>query len=145
MTTVDTRLEEIAAMSPRELRGMWLQIFRAPAPELGHRLLALALSHKIQERRFGGLPPHIARHIGAAARNRDGADVPAPSLRPGTKLVRDWGGASHQVLVLDDGFLWQDERFGSLTQIARRITGVHWSGPRFFGLKRRKAREAAAA
>ncbi len=42
----------------------------------------------------------------------------------------------HTVIVLDDGFEYQGERYRSLSAIARRITGSHWSGPTFFGLKR---------
>jgi hypothetical protein len=56
-------------------------------------------------------------------------------------LVRDWQGARHQVLVLDTGFAFDDQTFGSLSEIARRITGTRWSGPTFFGLNaRRKAK-----
>jgi len=56
-------------------------------------------------------------------------------LKPGTRLLREWGGKTHTVIVLDDGFEYDGERYPSLTQIARRITAAHWSGPRFFGLK----------
>jgi hypothetical protein len=68
----------------------------------------------------------------------NGADalVPAPLLKPGTRLLREWGGKTHTIIVLEDGFEHGGERYQSLTQIARRITGVHWSGPRFFGLRR---------
>lgn len=57
----------------------------------------------------------------------------------GTRLVRDWGGVSHHVLVLESGYHYGDRRYSSLSQIARDITGAHWSGPRFFGLKRERA------
>jgi hypothetical protein len=64
-------------------------------------------------------------------------------LKPGTKLVREWRGRAHTVNVLDDGFDYRGQRYRSLTQIDRLITGVHWSGPLFFGLsKRRSATEA---
>ena len=70
--------------------------------------------------------------------------APAIILRPGTKLVREWHQHSHTVSVLEDGFEYRGERYRSLTQIARQITGVHWSGPLFFGIsKRRRAVEAA--
>jgi hypothetical protein len=61
-----------------------------------------------------------------------------PSLKPGTRLVREWKGRVHHVLVLDDGYEYEVRRFSSLTQVASAITGTHWSGPSFFGLKRRK-------
>jgi len=54
--------------------------------------------------------------------------------RPGTRLVREWQGRVHEVVVLDEGFLWSGKRHGSLSEIARAITGTRWSGPRFFGL-----------
>ena len=66
------------------------------------------------------------------------ARKPAPpiSLKPGTRLVREWRGATHTVLVHADGFEWHGKRYRSLTIVAREITGAHWSGPRFFGLRK---------
>ena len=60
-----------------------------------------------------------------------------PSLSPkaGTVLVRDWGGVTHQVKVLEDGILFRSKRYKSLSEVARVITGSRWSGPLFFGLK----------
>ena len=87
--------------------------------------------------------------MAASSRQRGGGSRPSRGpwrrtvrspLRPvrgksrGARLVRQWRGESHCVLVLDDGFLYRDQRYRSLTAIARVITGAHWSGPRFFGL-----------
>ena len=58
-------------------------------------------------------------------------------MKPGLRLVREWRGETHTVLVLEDGFEWNGERRRSLSVIAREITGTRWSGPRFFGLKPR--------
>ena len=62
--------------------------------------------------------------------------TPPISLKPGTRLVREWRGVTHTVLVHADGVEWNGRRYRSLTVIAREITGAHWSGPRFFGLKK---------
>ena len=62
--------------------------------------------------------------------------------KPGAKLVREWHGKIHTVLVLDEGFEWRGKRWRSLTTIAKAISGAHWSGPRFFGLAGRATREA---
>lgn len=62
---------------------------------------------------------------------------PVIRMKPGSRLVREWRGKTHDVLVLEDGFEWNGERRRSLSAIAREITGTHWSGPRFFGLKPR--------
>ena len=46
-------------------------------------------------------------------------------------------GHAHAVLVCEDGFEYEGQHCRSLTVIAERITGAHWSGPRFFGLTKR--------
>ena len=56
-------------------------------------------------------------------------------LKAGTGIVREWHGVTHRVTVLDDGFDFAGERFRSLSEVARKITSVRWSGPLFFGLK----------
>jgi hypothetical protein len=55
-------------------------------------------------------------------------------LRPGTVLVREWHGVGHQVTIIEQGVLFRGERYRSLSEVARLITGARWSGPRFFGL-----------
>jgi hypothetical protein len=69
--------------------------------------------------------------------NRIGAanTPPRPELKPGTRLMREWQGRTYDVLVLDDGFSWQNTQYRSLSALARKITGTAWSGPLFFGLK----------
>jgi len=62
---------------------------------------------------------------------------PEIALKPGTRLVRTWNGKSYHVLVGDEGFEYDGRQFGSLSHIAEEITGAHWSGPRFFGLRKR--------
>ncbi|WP_293974421.1 DUF2924 domain-containing protein [Sphingomonas sp.] len=106
------------------------------------------LGYRLQERAHGGLAPDIRRKLdslaGPAKNGKMRAEVTRPSLRPGARLVREWHGQTHQVLVLDNGFLFEERRYTSLTHIARDITGSNWSGPRFFGLRATgKGREVA--
>jgi hypothetical protein len=65
-----------------------------------------------------------------------GAAEPSISLRPGTRLVREWQGVTHNVFIHADGIEWRGQRYRSLSVVARKITGARWSGPRFFGLRR---------
>jgi hypothetical protein len=60
-------------------------------------------------------------------------------LRPGARLVREWRGKTHMVIVTEDGFEYTGQIYASLTKIAQVITGAHWSGPRFFGLNGKNA------
>ena len=64
------------------------------------------------------------------------APDPGPSIKPGARLVREWHGRTHTVTVTEDGFEYAGTNYPSLTKIAKKITGAHWSGPRFFGLVR---------
>jgi hypothetical protein len=69
-----------------------------------------------------------------------------PGIVPktGTTLVRQWRGHAHAVLVRKDGFEYDGQHYRSLTVIAERITGAHWSGPRFFGLTKRAGASVGA-
>ena len=60
--------------------------------------------------------------------------MPTRNVRPGSVLLREWNGRTYEVRCTNDGFVFDGQTYKSLSKIARRITGAHWSGPRFFGL-----------
>ena len=101
-------------------------------------LLVLGVAWKIQEQAYGGLGAATKRRLADLAKTmeQDGdlARRRVARLKPGARLVREWRGQTHTVIVLEDGFEWQGKRWRSLSVIAREITDAHWSGPRFFGL-----------
>ena len=148
MTALEQQLAELPGMSPAQLRAKWRDCWRKPAPEIGPDLLRRGIAWKLQARIHGDLPGHIKRDLERAAeRLRRGEELVSasrPSLKPGTRLVRSWQGRVHHVLVLDKGYEFEGRRFSSLTQIAAAITGAHWSGPSFFGLRSRKSVSRAA-
>jgi hypothetical protein len=85
-------------------------------------------------------PPHGSWSRPAPIRRAAARPPVQPiSLRPGTRLVREWRGVTHMVLIHADGIEWRGQRYRSLTIVARKITGARWSGPRFFGLRQRLA------
>jgi hypothetical protein len=139
---------EIAALldlEPEQLRIAWRRTYRVPPPKgLSRDMLIRAIAYKIQEGVFGGLSKSTLRRLATLARALDSPQgqslAPHASLKPGTKLVREWGGATHTVLVLDDGLEYLGQRYASLTRVAAVISGLHRSGPAFFGLKRAAAR-----
>lgn len=94
-------------------------------------ILALMLAWRIQAAREGGLDGELRRTL----RRPTSAPV-ATALTPGTRLTREWQGVRHEVVVEPDGrFRHCDELHRSLSQVARKITGSRWNGPRFFGLR----------
>jgi hypothetical protein len=139
MARLDDRLAALATMSPAQIRGEWLQEFKYSAPDVGHRLLALALAHRLQVKANGDLNTRHARELdrlaGKYARTGELDLDSAASLKVGTRLVRQWQGTIHQVEIVDGGYIYGDRQYRSLSQVARAITGANWSGPRFFGLR----------
>ena len=134
-------LARLSALTIFELRGEWRRLHRMPPPmRLSRDLLTRGISYKLQERSYGGLSKAAARKLEQAAAGPPsrGAAKPTPSvsLRPGTRLVREWHGVTHTALIHADGIEWRGQRYRSLSVVARKITGARWSGPRFFGLRR---------
>jgi hypothetical protein len=132
----------LSEMTIFELRSEWRRLHRAPPPmRLSRDLLTRGITYKLQERPLGGLSKSIMRKLERLNFESDAnaARKPAPpiSLKAGTRLVREWRGVTHTVLVHNDGVEWNGRRYPSLTMVAREITGAHWSGPRFFGLRKR--------
>jgi hypothetical protein len=143
MHKLGQKIEALGRMSPAELRSLWRDTFKQTAPDISPDLMSRAIAYRWQERQHGGLPTSVVREITRLSRLlvRTGTLQATDdlSLKPGTRLVRDWNGRTLNVLVCDEGFELDGRQYGSLTQIARDVTGAGWSGPRFFGLKKRKA------
>ena len=128
------KLAELTQLGRDSLTEQWAAIFgTAPPPRTSRPLMIRAVAYKMQERMFGGLPASTRRML-------LGESVTAPSrsrqVSPGTVLLREWQGATHQVIVGEDGVLYRGQRYRSLSKVARLITGSRWSGPAFFGLKK---------
>ena len=83
---------------------------------------------------YGRLSATTRRTLAAMVNGTPSAAAPAGSVSAGTHLVREWNGRTYQVEVIDNGYRFDGKTYPSLTTIAKRITGTHWSGPRFFGL-----------
>ena len=111
-----------------------------PPLGLSRDLLIRALANQLQEQSYGGVSRVLRRRLQSLAAASDKATMavdPGVVLKAGTTLVRQWRGHTHTVLVHKDGFEHEGQRYRSLSLIAERITGAHWSGPRFFGLTKR--------
>ena len=159
----------VAGLEGHDLNGLRRQ-WRAhlggePPLHLPRWLLMRVLAYRLQVDAFGGLDKSIQRML-RFNKDRDAAapfDRRAPQtrdgvgLKAGALLVREWKGQLERVMILEDSFAWNGRTFGSLSQIAKAMTGTNWNGHRFFGLRqgktvradeasgRRKRRAGAAA
>lgn len=142
---IDPVVAAIERMDRVECASAWRKQFRFDPPSyISIRLMRRILAYEVQVKVRGGHSAQVKRALASTLKNGDRAGgKPAlvarspASLRPGTHLVREWNGRSYLVKVVEDGFLMDGRTYRSLTAIASKITGTAWSGPRFFGLRRR--------
>jgi Protein of unknown function (DUF2924) len=142
-TGLEVELKRLPQMDRAALREMWESLFgRLPEPGLRRETLVPVLAFRLQEKIFGGIRPSTARRLKTLAEEcsvrQTLTEGRVPRLSPGTRIVREWQGKLHEVSVLESNFAYCGETYRSLSEIAREITGTRWSGPAFFGLKKRR-------
>lgn len=131
---------EVAALSDLSrpaLAARWRQYYKTDPPKgISRPLLTRAAAHAMQVKAARGLKPAARRRLfsDSESQKRDPSSARSPALQPGARLIREWNGKTYTVEVVEDGFIWNSDRYRSLSAIARAITGARWSGPRFFGI-----------
>jgi len=134
--TIEAEIDRTRSLGLDALRMRWREAFgAAPPTSLSKDLIARMIAYQLQEEAFGGLDRATITLLDGLARGETPATEAKRKLKPGTVLVREYQGERHNVTVVPDGFVWRGTTFGSLSTIARAITGTAWGGPRFFGLR----------
>ena len=133
-----------------QLKTLWRKHYgTTPPPQARKSLMVDCLAYRIQELAFGGLSLTNRKRLKKIAEDirtgRQTALLTERRIKPGTRLVREWGTETHIVEALDEGFWYQGDRYATLSEIAGVITGSKWSGPLFFGLRRRGGEQAEGA
>ena len=137
---LEAQIEGLGELSRPELVERWQATFKVSPPKgIRRALMIRALAYQLQAKRWGGLRRDTARRLQTIASGQESErpmqkSKPTADLKSGTRLYREWSGKTHVVEVVEKGVLWNGERYGSLSAVARAITGARWSGPRFFGL-----------
>ena len=123
-------------MSSAELKDLWRRLTASPLPRISPSLLRLALAYELQARTLGGLSRATQQKLDQI----DKGNTRTATTLPGTRLVRSWNGVAHVVTIGEDQMIrWDEREWRSLSEVARAITGTRWSGPAFFGLKKKVA------
>lgn len=134
-------LAELSALAAPDLRLLWQRQYGvAPPPTLTARLMRHAIAWQLQAEtctaaELTKAQKDWANVIAQRAGGGDTPALPAPNVAPGTRLLKEWGGATHEVVVNEDGVHWNGRCYGSLSAVARAMTGTNRNGPKFFGLR----------
>ena len=140
--SVEEHITRVGAMNIGDLRQLWRERFGSEPPAAFSKdLFARAITYRLQEETYGGLSAATTRLLKSLA--KPGAEPPR-RVKVGSVIVREHKGVLHEVMVVPGGFCWRGEVYDSLSTVARKITGVSWNGPRFFGLRSRKDADAGA-
>ncbi len=145
-TNLHRRIEALADLDNVALRTAWQSAWGSAAPKGARkRFLMLGIAWKWQAEVFGGFNRELARRLSSLEGTSRVAsitrDKPAPKSiafsrpLPGTRILRDWQGERQEVHVTEQGYLWRGKTFGSLSGVAKAMTGVSRNGPKFFGLR----------
>jgi hypothetical protein len=138
--TLAAEIAQLGGLDLGELRDLWQQRLGSPPRFASTEVTRLWLAWELQAQARGGYDPATRRRLRQLGNSAeiDAAPKSTPSMavKPGTVLTREWGGVTHRVMVLEEGFAWAGRNYRSLSEIATLITNTRWSGPRFFGLKR---------
>jgi len=135
-TGLDEKLAALETMSQLELQYEWRRLTAAPLPKISTIMLRLGLAWEIQARALGGISRTTQHKLDQIA---GGKTTTAPLLAA-TRLAREWNGKVHVVTIDEHKVIrWNDREWNSLSEVAREITGTRWSGPAFFGLKKKIA------
>lgn len=132
---VQHKVEALNRLNLEDLRALWRADYGTPPPLRSPELLRLMLAWRIQVAAFGGLDSNTKRLLKRVTPPR----AEGMSFGLGTKFRRIWNGQEVEVIVTDKGFLHNGKHYRSLSAAASAIAGVHWNGPRFFGLRDKKS------
>lgn len=137
-----SKLAGLPSLDRSALLEQWRNIYGIePPPRISQQLLVQAIAYRLQEQALGGIKPSTRRFLAKAAEETNAGQsisAPSPAIKSGTRVIREWHGHSYEVTIMDSGVLFKGKSYRSLSEVAYIITGVKWSGPLFFGLKKQK-------
>jgi hypothetical protein len=139
---VSGQIAKLPTFSRQQLLDLWQKLYRRAAPYgMRRERMIPFLAYRIQENAYGGLKPSTLSQLRRISRSLERSKssselILRPRAKVGTRMVRQWRGEAHEVVVTQSGYEYRRGSYRSLSEIARKITGTRWSGPAFFGLNK---------
>jgi hypothetical protein len=155
-TDTSTHIAELHHLPMRDLRDRWRALIGTDPPRYNRSFLIRRLAYRLQELAHGGLSQAARAKMEELLAQAGCDELGSPPAKKqlargrrelpiiGTRLIREWNGQPHEVTAVQGGFAYRGRRYRSLTAIAELITGTHWNGPAFFGVRASAGREGAS-
>lgn len=139
-----TLIRSLPLLPKERICELWRENFNKSPGKTRVALMLPILAFRIQEKAYGGLTSEVktrSSQIAKSFASKGGNQTDARQrFKSGTLLVREWKGETHEVIQTADGYDYQGKKYRSLSPIASRITGTHWSGPAFFGTRKKESK-----
>lgn len=162
---VTEQLANLGSMTTAQLAARLEELSGRPSRTRNRQYLRKRVAWHLQAAEYGGLSkaalatidelaplamklfdPATRRGRRSAKITEGRANARDPRLpKPGSILTRAHGGEVHEVTVLEAGFEYRGSHYGSLSKVAREITGSQWNGFTFFGCRSPTARAGGVA
>ena len=155
-TDTTVHIAELQQLPMRDLRDRWRALIGADPPRYNRRFLVRRLAYRLQELAYGGLSQAARARMDDLLAQAGCDELGSFQIKKqiargrrempvlGTRLIREWNGQPHEVTAVQGGFAYRGRRYPSLTAIAELITGTHWNGPAFFGVRASAGKERAS-
>ena len=139
-------LETLPTLPKERLVELWKDNFGKAPGRIRPELMRPILAFRIQERAYGGLSTEtkdrLRQVMGSLEPKRRSHNEAHTRFKPGTRLVREWKGKTHEVILTDGGYDYLGKRYKSLSPIACEITGTHSGQGRPSSARERKSRKS---
>ncbi len=155
-TDTSAHIAQLQQLPIRDLRDRWRALVGTDPPRYNRSFLIRRLAYRLQELAHGGLSQAARARMDELLAQAGCDQLGSPQVKRqiargrrelpviGTRLIRDWNGQPHEVTAVQGGFAYRGRRYRSLTAIAELITGTHWNGPAFFGVRASTRKEGAS-
>jgi hypothetical protein len=155
-TGTSAQIAELDALPMRDLRDRWRALIGTDPPRYNRSFLIRRLAYRLQELAHGGLSQAARARMDELLTQAGCDELGSPQVKKqivrgrrempiiGTRLIREWDGQCHEVTAVPGGFAYRGRRYRSLTAVAELITGTHWNGPAFFGVRASTQKEGTS-
>jgi hypothetical protein len=155
-TDTSAHIAELQQLPMRDLRDRWRALVGTDPPRYNRSFLIRRLAYRLQELAYGGLSQAARARMNELLAQAGCDELGSPQAKKqiargrrempitGTRLIREWNGQPHEVTAVQGGFAYRGRRYRSLTAVAELITGTHWNGPAFFGVRASARKEGAS-